>query len=68
MTAASTPVNRAAARPTITSTALAVIAMIAIAAAVAFVVVNLLAGASPAAAGYDAPFYSGYLQEMAQGW
>jgi hypothetical protein len=67
MTAVSTPVNRATARPAITFQALVVIATIAVAAAIAFVVINALAGASPAAA-YDAPFYSQYLQEMAQGW
>ena len=68
MTAVSTPVRQAAARPFIPRSALAAFAMIAIAVAIAFVVVTGVVGASHASAGYDAPFYSQYLQEMSQGW
>ena len=68
MTALSTPANRAAARPMIPRSALVVIAMLAIVAVLAVVAVNALVVASVSPAGYDAPFYSSYLQEIGQGW
>jgi hypothetical protein len=68
MTAVSTPATRAAARPAIIRSALVVIAVIAIAAGLAFVAINAFAGTSQATTGYDAPFYSQFLQEMSQGW
>jgi hypothetical protein len=68
MSAVSTPVNRTAARPAVSRTAVVAIAMIAIVAALTLVLVNVLANPGAASAGYDAPFYSQYLQEISAGW
>jgi hypothetical protein len=68
MTAVSTPVSGAVARPNIARLALVAIAIVVIVAALAFVLVNALAGASQPTAGYDAPYYTEYLQDMAHGW
>jgi hypothetical protein len=68
MSAISTPVNRAAARPGVSRSVLLAIAMIAIVVALTLFLVDALASPGGASAGYDAPFYSQYLQEISAGW
>ena len=68
MSAVSTPVNRVATGPRISPAALLAIAVIVVVAAATLFLVDALASPGVANAGYDAPFYSQYLEEISAGW
>jgi len=69
MTSLSTPLNRVAPRARLTGPAILAIVLAVIVVVAAIIAMNAsAAGIGGSNAGYDAPYYSEYVQDMAQGW
>jgi hypothetical protein len=69
MTTLSTPLNRVAPRARLSGPQILAIALVLIVVAAVVIAMNAAAaGIGGSDAGYDAPFYSEYLQDMAHGW
>ena len=69
MTTLSTPLNRVAPRARLAGPQILAIAVAVIVVVAAIIAMNATsAGIGGSNAGYDAPYYSEYLQDMAHGW
>ena len=69
MTTLSTPLNRVAPRARLTGPQIFAIVLAVIVVAAVIIAMNAAAaGIGGSNVGYDAPYYSEYVQDMAQGW
>jgi hypothetical protein len=69
MTTLSTPLNRVAPRARLAGPQILAIVVAVIVVAAAIIALNAAAAATGGSnAGYDAPYYTEYLQDMAHGW